>query len=52
LHKHLLRWIVPFLVAVRPMAQTPFYRNFCDFTIEFLLADYSYLIDETGAMHA
>jgi TorA maturation chaperone TorD len=52
LHKHLLRWIIPFLVAVQPMAQTPFYRDLCDFTVEFLLSDYSRLIEEAGEVDA
>ncbi|WOE70025.1 molecular chaperone TorD family protein [Hydrogenimonas thermophila] len=52
LQKHLLNWIVPFLVAVKPMADTPFYRDLCDFTIEFLMSDYSALIDEVGVIHA
>ena len=52
LHKHLLQWIVPFLVAVKPMAETPFYRELCDFTIEFLLSDYSQLIEEVGEVDA
>ncbi|WP_456450562.1 TorD/DmsD family molecular chaperone [Hydrogenimonas sp.] len=52
LHKHLLQWIVPFLVAVRPMADTPFYRELCDFTVEFLLSDYSQLVEETGEVDA
>ena len=52
LHKHLLTWIVPFLVAIRPMADTPFYRELCDFIVEFLLADYSQLVEETGEVNA
>ncbi|WP_201352210.1 TorD/DmsD family molecular chaperone [Hydrogenimonas urashimensis] len=52
LHKHLVQWIVPFLVAVKPMADTPFYRDLCDFTIEFLLSDYSQLVDEVGEVDA
>jgi TorA maturation chaperone TorD len=52
LHKHLLQWIVPFLVAVKPMAETPFYRDLCDFTVEFLLSDYSALIEEVGVIDA
>ncbi|WP_456449571.1 TorD/DmsD family molecular chaperone [Hydrogenimonas sp.] len=52
LHRHLVRWIVPFLVAVKPMADTPFYRDLCDFTVEFLLSDYSRLIDEVGEIDA
>ncbi|RUM43697.1 MAG: dehydrogenase [Hydrogenimonas sp.] len=52
LHKHLLQWIIPFLVAVKPMAETPFYRDLCDFTMEFLLSDYSALVDEVGVVDA
>jgi len=52
LHKHLLPWIVPFLVAVQSMAETPFYRELCDFTVEFLLSDYSQLIEEVGEVDA
>ncbi|WP_457596083.1 TorD/DmsD family molecular chaperone [Hydrogenimonas sp.] len=52
LHNHLVNWIVPFLVAVQPMADTPFYRELCDFTVEFLLSDYSQLIEETGEVDA
>jgi TorA maturation chaperone TorD len=52
LRRHLLPWIVPFLVAVKPMADTPFYRELCDFTVEFLLSDYSQLTDETGEIDA
>ena len=52
LHKHLLTWIVPFLVTIRPMADTPFYRELCDFIVEFLLADYSQLVEETGEVNA
>ncbi len=52
LHKHLVRWIVPFLIAVKPMAQTPLYRDICDFTVEFLLSDYSMLAKEMGEIDA
>jgi hypothetical protein len=34
------------------MADTPFYRELCDFTVEFLLSDYSQLADETGEIDA
>jgi len=51
LHRHLLNWIVPFLIAIKPMADTPFYKDFCDFTIEFLMTDYSTLIEKIGAIN-
>ncbi|WP_456323872.1 TorD/DmsD family molecular chaperone [Hydrogenimonas sp.] len=52
LQTHLLQWIIPFLAAVKPTAQTPFYRDMCDFTTEFLLSDFSSLMEETGGMDA
>jgi len=52
LHRHLAAWIIPFLVAVKPMAQTPFYREICDFTVEFLLSDYSALSTSLGEIDA
>ncbi len=48
LHDHLIRWIVPFLLAVKPMAMTPFYRDLCDFTVEFLLSDYTQVKERAG----
>ncbi len=50
LQKHLLTWMVPFFTAVAPMAETPFYRELCDFIIEFLLSDHSLLVDTVGEM--
>ncbi len=52
LRTHLIKWIVPFLIAVKPMAGTPFYRDLCDFTVEFLLSDYSLLKERTGEADA
>jgi len=48
LARHLLRWLIPFLTAIKETAQTPFYRDLCDFTVEFLLADYSALAERIG----
>ena len=48
LHRHLLQWMIPFFTGVKPMADTPFYRELCDFVTEFLLADYSALKEELG----
>lgn len=41
MQQHLLKWIPPFLIGIQGQSQTPFYRELCDFTIEFLLSDYS-----------
>jgi len=41
--EHLLVWIPPFLISIREMSETPFYRDICDFSIDFLLSDYARL---------
>jgi TorA maturation chaperone TorD len=43
LQNHLLKWVIPYLLGMKSMASTPFYRELFDFTIEFLLSDYSHL---------
>ncbi len=45
LKKHLLQWIPPFMMGIKPMAQTPLYSDLCDFTSEFLLNDYNGLLN-------
>jgi putative dimethyl sulfoxide reductase chaperone len=40
---HILEWIPQFLITIKEMTTNPFYRDLCDFTIEFLLEDYSNL---------
>jgi TorA maturation chaperone TorD len=43
LENHLIRWVVPYLIGMKSMATTPFYRELFDFTVEFLVSDYSEL---------
>lgn len=43
LEKHLFLWVIPYMMGMKSMAETPFYRDMCDFIIEFLSADYEYL---------
>lgn len=40
---HLINWVVPYMLGMKSMAQTPFYADMCDFIVEFLVADYEYL---------
>ncbi len=47
LREHLLAWVPPYLCAIQEMAQTPFYRDVCDFTIEYLFRDFA-LLQEVG----
>jgi putative dimethyl sulfoxide reductase chaperone len=41
--KHVVRWMVPFFVGAKTLVETPFYLDFLDFAIEFLLSDYEAL---------
>ncbi len=43
MNEHLMMWVVPYMLGMKSMAQTPFYRDICDFIVEFLVADYAYL---------
>ena len=42
LKEHLFTWVVPYMIGMKSMANTPFYRDICDFTVEFIVADYDY----------
>lgn len=42
LQEHLFNWVVPYMIGMKSMAATPFYRDICDFTVEFIVADYDY----------
>ena len=46
LKEHLLVWVVPYMLGMKAMATTPFYKDLCDFMVEFLVADYDYLRSE------
>jgi len=40
LKEHLLKWVPPYLIGVKSLLETPFYKDLADFTIEFLFSDY------------
>ncbi|WP_373001716.1 molecular chaperone [Sulfurimonas sp.] len=42
LKEHLFLWAVPYMIGMKSMAITPFYRDICDFMAEFIVADYEY----------
>lgn len=44
--QHIMNWAIPYMMGMRSMATTPFYRDICDFMVEFLIADYEYLANE------
>ncbi|HEX5624191.1 MAG TPA: molecular chaperone TorD family protein [Sulfuricurvum sp.] len=41
--EHLFAWVVPYMLGMKSMATTPFYRDICDFMVEFLASDYEFL---------
>jgi putative dimethyl sulfoxide reductase chaperone len=43
LDQHLIPWVIPYMMGMKSMADTPFYRDICDFIVEFLSADVEYL---------
>ncbi len=43
LDQHIFPWVVPYMMGMKRMADTPFFRDICDFIVEFLSADYEYL---------
>ncbi|MDD5159917.1 MAG: molecular chaperone TorD family protein [Sulfuricurvum sp.] len=43
LDQHLIPWVIPYMMGMKSMADTPFYRDICDFIVEFLSADIEYL---------
>ncbi|MBA3024806.1 MAG: dehydrogenase [Sulfurimonas sp.] len=42
LQEHLMKWAVPYMIGMKSMALTPFYKDLCDFMVEFIVADYEY----------
>ena len=43
LDEHLFMWVIPYMLGMKSMADTPFYRDICDFMVEFLASDYEFL---------
>ncbi len=48
LKKHLLEWVPQYLIGIKNIAQTPFYRDLCDFASEFIVADYHSILELTN----
>ena len=42
LKEHLFNWAVPYMIGMQSMAFTPFYKDVCDFIVEFIVADFEY----------
>jgi len=45
LENHILKWAPIYLLGIKDMAKTHFYRDLCDFAAEFFIADYDYLLE-------
>lgn len=45
MEKHLMQWAPIYLLGVKANAETPFYRDFCDFAAEFLISDYAHIVE-------
>ncbi|RMA96157.1 TorD/DmsD family molecular chaperone [Hydrogenothermus marinus] len=43
LEEHLANWGLPYLLAIKDIAETPFYYDVADATLEFLMSDLEYL---------
>jgi TorA maturation chaperone TorD len=49
MNEHLFAWVIPYMMGMKSMASTPFYRDLCDFMVEFLASDYEFL--SNGGIH-
>lgn len=46
LTQHIMKWAPAYLLTIAESADTPFYRELCEFTVEFLMADYEQVASE------
>lgn len=51
LQEHLMKWVIPYMIGMKSMALTPFYKDLCDFMVEFIVADYEYCTSIIEAAH-
>ncbi len=42
---HIVSWMPIYLIGVKKLVETPFYRDIADFAVDFILSDYEYLVD-------
>ena len=48
LEEHLANWGPIYLMSAKDMAETPFYQDVCELSLEFILSDYEYLCETLG----
>ncbi|MCH9813058.1 MAG: molecular chaperone TorD family protein [Epsilonproteobacteria bacterium] len=46
LSEHIMKWAPAYLLTIAESADTPFYRELCEFTTEFLMADFEQVSSE------
>jgi len=44
LEKHILEWIPQYLIGIKDITETVFYKDLAEFTIDFIMTDYDNLI--------
>lgn len=47
MEEHLMQWVIPYMMGMKAMAETPFYMNICELIIEFLVTDYAEIMKAT-----
>ncbi len=50
MENHILQWAPIYLMAARDMAETPFYYDVCQLSLEFIMSDYEYLLEQLERM--
>ncbi|WP_297493022.1 molecular chaperone TorD family protein [Persephonella sp.] len=45
LEEHLANWGTIYLLSAKDMAETPFYQDVCELSLEFILSDHEYLCE-------
>ncbi|MBU1927665.1 molecular chaperone TorD family protein [bacterium] len=51
LQEHLMKWVVPYMIGMKSMSLTPFYKDLCDFIVEFIVADFEYCSSLVESAH-
>ncbi len=50
MENHLLQWAPIYLMTARDMAETPFYYDVCQLSLDFIMSDYEYILEQSERM--
>lgn len=50
MENHILQWAPIYLMAARDMAETPFYYDVCQLSLDFIMSDYEYILEQSERM--